>query len=266
MPEPDFQAAIARVERAYAHREEMWAMSTEHLEAHPIEKSFVVDDDHVRIKLRSVEPFPVGISVVFSEWLHCLRSALDSLIYELAIRDSATDPPPGADRLQFPVARDADAFAGLQLKGLSERTRRGIESMQAYHATGGVTGGALWWLHRLARIDRHRRHHPFAWRVVDLHVNFPAALFVEGEGRVCEQGNAIIRDHEELELAVLRRRPGARPQRDDGVDVTFTVNPDIPGWIDEMNTSANRFSIDDRMAATERFVGTSIEMFRDGKV
>jgi hypothetical protein len=95
--------------------------------------------------------------------LYQLRAALDSLVYEVAIIDSKSDPPPHADKLEFLVRGSEDTFdqGAWKIKPLTDQHRRMIRSIQPYDVPGRGEGEALVArtlkeLNDLARKDRHR--------------------------------------------------------------------------------------------------------------
>ncbi len=113
-----------------------------------------------------IEPdsFPGNeLALEFGEFLYQLRASLDSLVYELAIIDSGQDPPPDAEKLEFPVRSSKTTFdqATWKIKPLSEQHRWMIESIQPYDlddlAPGmRKTAETLQAINDLARKDRHR--------------------------------------------------------------------------------------------------------------
>lgn len=60
-------------------------------------------EQHVIAVRLSAEPPLARWSLMVGDALHNLRSALDYLIYQLAIKGSGQEPPPYHRRLQFPV-------------------------------------------------------------------------------------------------------------------------------------------------------------------
>jgi hypothetical protein len=117
------------------------------------------DGEFVMTLWQDVPP-PPEVSVLMGEWFYNLRCALDYAVYATAICDSGTDPPPGERVLQFPCCfTEANWGENLyRLKPLTERHRYLIECNQPYRCED-PDFSALGWLHRLARIDRHRRLH-----------------------------------------------------------------------------------------------------------
>lgn len=262
MTTADFDAALARVVRANEHREQLWELAAQHLAAHPISKRFDVGEREVRVLASISAPFPLRMSVVFSEWLHNLRSALDAALYEIAVHDTGQDPPTQAGRRQFPIVTDPEQLRGPAVAGLSQQSLEAISAMQPYHHTGGAQGSGLWWLHELARIDRHRRHHAMTWRCVELRCDADPGLFDRHE-RTCSHDLAFLREGEELELAAYRLRPDTRrqPTRDHAIDVHDRFEFDIPEWVERAHPGF-RWRVDDRMRTIEWVVGESIEQFK----
>lgn len=122
------------------------------------------DQGEGSIFVRAAESFPgEQLSLHFGEMLYQLRATLDSLVYEVAILDSGSDPPPDKDRLEFIFRGTEDDFnkAAWKLKPLSDQHRAMIQSIQPYEvAERGqaeeIVAGVLNELNDLARKDRHR--------------------------------------------------------------------------------------------------------------
>lgn len=70
-------------------------------------------------------------------------------------------PPPDAGKLQFPVAVDEMDFRRQvkRLKSLPAEVIASLERAQPYQSPEGPRSNLLFWLHELARIDRHRNLH-----------------------------------------------------------------------------------------------------------
>ena len=154
-----FTACWQRIDRARAHRQAAADVWNSFLEDKPYD--FVVDDEgegQFAIRVIQEIPTPPEMAVLIGEWLYNLRCALDYAVYATAVCDSGKDPPPGEGQLQFPCYFTPDHYREneYRLKPLAEHHRRIIEAMQPYRHTDPDTSG-LGWLHRLARIDRHRR-------------------------------------------------------------------------------------------------------------
>lgn len=160
-----------RLERAKTHRAriaELWNGFLERDE--PYEIHVHVEDDgrgSIDVFPSEYEPPPLEeISLVFGELLYQLRAALDSLVYELAIIDSGQDPPPDADKLEFPIRSSERSFEQVAWKiaPLSKHHRLLIGRIQPYPVQEQTEamkfmGQALKVLNDWARVDRHRRLH-----------------------------------------------------------------------------------------------------------
>lgn len=73
--------------------------------------------------------------LLFGDCVHNFRSALDHIVYEIAIAESGQDPPPDERVLMFPVCRDETEFneRGRRIRSLSSNARTKIELHQPYH-------------------------------------------------------------------------------------------------------------------------------------
>lgn len=109
------------------------------------------------------------LSLEFGEMLYQLRAALDSLVYEVAILDSGQDPPPDAEKLEFPFRGSEPKFDSVAWKiaPLTKQHQDMIKSVQPYTAGEGddaqrVVAESLDILNDWARKDRHRGLHVIA--------------------------------------------------------------------------------------------------------
>ena len=113
-----------------------------------------------------------GYSVLVGEVAYNLRSALDHLVWQLALANGATSNP----RNEFPIFHERDLYrkkVKAKLRGLSERHCAMIESFQPFWK-GGCIGPHLRMLHAICNIDKHRH-----LNVVDMHTI--ASAYPDGE-------------------------------------------------------------------------------------
>jgi hypothetical protein len=155
-----------RLDRAKMHSQkfgEIWnAFTGEEEPYYPIVN--INDEGEGTIFIRASGSFPSEqLSLHYGELLYQLRAALDSLVYEVAILDSGSNPPPDEDRLEFIFRGTEDDFnkAAWKLKPLSDQHRAMIKSVQPYDVeqrgeAEAIVAGALNELNDLARKDRHR--------------------------------------------------------------------------------------------------------------
>lgn len=111
-----------------------------------------------------VQPDTLRWALLLGDALHNLRGALDHVVYALAIRQTGQDPPPGAERLMYPICSDAKYWNSKRVQDriacLSKPTRAAIERTQPYNRLKtGKWFAPLWWLAQLNDIDKHRLVH-----------------------------------------------------------------------------------------------------------
>ena len=161
-----------RLEKAKAHRARIAKLWNGFIEGDDPYTTLVhVDDDGWgAIEVYPDEAIPLDeISLESGELLYQLRAALDSLVYELAIIDTGQDPPPDAEKLEFPIRSSQANFEEVAWKiaPLSERHRMMVNSLQPYPAPNQtdamkIMAETLNVLHDWARKDRHRGLHAVA--------------------------------------------------------------------------------------------------------
>ena len=170
-----------RVDRAGELRAEIGHVWNEYLDTKPRQLGAVpASDDSWFFVIKTVRPMPTRLSTLFGEWLYELRSALDGLAYHLAVRDSGKNPPPAESGIYFPIFTDAEKFDSRdhrgRMKALSDDTFRLLRHIQPFNAAPDHMSNVLWWLNRLAMIDRHRRGHALAAHIVNIRVGLAEPL------------------------------------------------------------------------------------------
>lgn len=158
----------ARLERAKVHQSEfgrIWNDFVSDDDSEPYYPILNIESDGEGVLYIEVsEAFPgEQLALHFGEMLYQLRAALDSLVYEVAIFDSGSDPPPDADKLEFLIRPSEDSFkqGTWKIAPLSDEHRRMIHSVQPYDVgqqgeAEAVVAGVFKELNDLARKDRHR--------------------------------------------------------------------------------------------------------------
>ena len=113
------------------------------------------------------EPAPVELALRFSEWLATLRAALDNALYALVAATSGENPPPQAERIQYPICSTQEDFKrhAKRLTMLPGRIIEALEQSQPYQSQYGPESNLTYWIHELARKDRHRSLHVGLGRV-----------------------------------------------------------------------------------------------------
>jgi hypothetical protein len=83
-----------------------------------------------------------------------LRSALDHLIYAIAIHESGQDPPPDAEKLAFPVMTNPPDIPMWKVASLSGPVKAAILGLQP--DPKNVEDSTLWQLEKFNAADKHR--------------------------------------------------------------------------------------------------------------
>jgi len=253
-----FENAFARLGHAGSKQAEFARAWAGYIEAHPWEVALdQVADDTFEMTVRTREATPVSLSLAFGDWLTALRSALDNALYAWAVTLSGQDPPPDAGRLQFPIATTATEFGEQArcLRSLPADVVAKLEKAQPYHSAFGHETNTLFWLHELARIDRHRALHIGLGRVAEHRVGVwvPADVQVRFDQAV--QPYEFIDD--QLVIARFTTSRGIEKSQ-----VTFNpaigIDPEIKEWA-RFRLNGSRVSLHQRTTMSELFVRNHLE-------
>jgi hypothetical protein len=147
----------AKVERAEKHINDLDVALRTFLDSNPYlvaRKPHPEGSDLMVYWLSSARPIPPLISIIAGDTLANLRGALDHLAFQLAWLNGARDKRILRDTC-FPIFDDAASYksgAKGKIQGMSEAAKERINACAPYK--GG--DDALWRLHRLNNIDKHR--------------------------------------------------------------------------------------------------------------
>lgn len=223
-----FDACWLRVDRASAHRVELADLWHKFIEDEPYE--FALDyEGKGRFLLRVFEQDspPPEMAVVFGEWLYNLRAALDYTVYATAICVTGSRRPAGHDQLQWPVYDRPELFTEnlYRLKPLADHHRDLLEKVQPYRHPDPDTS-ALGWLHRLAKIDRHRR---LTVQTAYMAEMSPVFYAPPGCNIKLQWGDRVIRPDHQAQIARIK----VTPWRDDWelqANPQTGIDPEIGEW------------------------------------
>jgi hypothetical protein len=113
-----------------------------------------------RVFVEVIEPAPLARwSLVAGDCVHNLRSALDSLLYGIAIIQTGQNPPPDEKKIQFPIVTDAASFQGevkRRLQSLSPAVTQALETFQPYNRPHSDLPPLLGILSVLSNQEKHR--------------------------------------------------------------------------------------------------------------
>ena len=175
------------------------ARANEHIDSFIAEVEAYVDRSPYRLDAeRNAEATEHRILIWFSEqpdfarWgtiigdcLNNLRSALDPLLYDLAVSESGVRPPPKEKAIQFPIAESPAAFTRntRHIEMFSTGTQAAIERLQPYNRPSGARRHPLLLLNELNNADKHRLLHLAVF--IPAETDYTLSNFMhEGETRV----------------------------------------------------------------------------------
>lgn len=254
-----FDQAFARHSRAGAKRREFAASWSSYVSDHPWGID-VRNSGPSTLEILTVleAPAPVELGLVFSEWLAAIRSALDNALYALAAATTGSNPPRRAERLQYPVCATPEEFhkQSKRLTMLPRHVVDALEKSQPYRSPYGPESNLTYWVHELARKDRHRSLHVGLGRVDEhrIRVGVPPGVSITFDDTVEPYGpiNGTL---------VLGRFTASRPILPTDVTADLTgvvVAPEILAWAG-FRMNGKRQSLQDRMIYSEIFTRTHLE-------
>lgn len=254
-----YNLAFARHDRAAAKRREFGECWANYISVHPWDIDVRnVDPSTLEILAVMREPAPVELVLIFSEWLAALRAALDNALYALAAATSGQNPPPQADRIQYPICSTPEDFKkqAKRLSMLPTHVVEGLEKSQPYQSPYGPESNLTYWIHELARNDRHRSLHVGLGRIDEhrIRVAPPPGVTIQFDETLSPYS------HIDGEL-VVGRLTASRPIRPWEIKADLRgvfIAPEILAWA-EFNMDGKRQSLHDRMIYTEIFTRNHLE-------
>lgn len=159
----------AKLARTKQHLNELKAFVDTEVENHPIRLGVEPQQEMAAeyfVKVVYFKPpdfMTVGVRI--GEIVHNLRSALDAMIWHLAIENTGSEPPPHHRRVAFPIFDNADRFTeqGVRaIESLAEKPRTIIEDLQPYHRRHAPKLEPLSLLSWLSNTDKHQVVAPMA--------------------------------------------------------------------------------------------------------
>jgi hypothetical protein len=159
-----------KVARAGEHFDALRAKVMELDHAHPFRVHVTPEPDTGEYVMKIGQPpeLPHEWAGIVGDIGHNLRSALDYLVYELAVKGGGN---PERERTAFPISDDRDdywkprgrrkiSYRDQCLAGVDERWRRKIDDIQPYHRRNNAADTHLSRLNWLSNRDKHRTPHP----------------------------------------------------------------------------------------------------------
>jgi hypothetical protein len=253
-----FELAFARLDHAGVKQTEFATAWSGYIGTHPWEAALnEVADRTFEMTVRVREAAPPSVSLAFSDWLAALRAALDNGLYAWAAAISGQNPPPAADKLQFPITTNEAEFKkyAKRLTSLPSNIVEKLEKAQPYHSAYGYESNLLFWLHELARTDRHRTLHIGLGRVAKHRVGIWLPDGVEAEFDTTVQPYDFI-DEEVVIARFTTSHPLHASQIKFNPDIG--IDAEIKGWA-SFHMNGNRQPLKMRMVMTQAFIRNHLE-------
>jgi hypothetical protein len=163
MQAPELASVRAKISRAEHHLRDIDAalkmvIGDNPNANHPVIFEYESDGKDVIVKLTECQPLDPALPLMIGDCLHNLRSALDYLVYRLALKNGATTV--FADKTFFPIYLTKTMFDERVEKKvkpfISSAALTEIEQCQPYGAYDIPEEADIWILSRLDIFDKHR--------------------------------------------------------------------------------------------------------------
>jgi hypothetical protein len=123
-----------------------------------------IQSSHKLVWAEVLKPPPITLAPIVGDCLHNLRSALDNLVYELALAHKGAKMSKSiADDSGFPIFKTSgrfDKYGKPMIRGIHPDARAFIEGLQPYNrGNRPINTSTLWWLRELSNSDKHRVPH-----------------------------------------------------------------------------------------------------------
>lgn len=251
--QPLFDLAFARLERASSKRVEFGTEWADYIAEHPwdIDLSVISDTEFEFFAIQR-SPAPAALSLIFGEWLATIRSSLDNGLYAWVAAVTKQNPPPQADRLQYPICSTPAEFKKQRSRysAVPSEVIDALEMAQPYQSPFGAESNLFYWVNELARTDRHRTPHIGIGRVAEhsVRIGVPEGITIKFDSSL-SPWQAI--DDQVTICRFTTSAPVARSElRGDFRGVG--IDPEIRAWA-TFTMDGTRTSLQDRMIYTELF-------------
>lgn len=257
--QPLFDLAFARLDRAKSKREEFGTEWATFIDNHPWDIDLtVISDTEFEFFAVQREPTPAALSLVFSEWLATIRSSLDNGLYAWVAAITGQNPPPQAERLQYPICTSPAEFKKqrTRLSAVPAEIVDAVEMAQPYQSPYGPESNLFYWINELARTDRHRTPHIGIGRVAQHKVRIGVP-----EGVIATFDSTVSPWHAIDDRVVICRFTTSKPVKRSELHGDFRgvgIDPEIRAWAN-FNMDGRKTSLWDRMVYTEIFARSYLE-------
>ncbi|MFZ0913519.1 MAG: hypothetical protein WBQ76_10090 [Candidatus Korobacteraceae bacterium] len=157
----DLTGVNAKVSRAKEHTQSVKDEVAAWMNTRPCSLTPKANADFTRWALIISVPKTADLvrwTLIVGDTINNLRSALDHLIYAIAVHESGSNPPPDEKRLAFPICDTPGEFkdAAKRIKSLTPDVRAVVESVQPYNRTHPMLPALLAILRDFNNTDKHK--------------------------------------------------------------------------------------------------------------
>jgi hypothetical protein len=201
--------ARAKIARAEYHLEELHSETGFWINGSPyalMEKRDTKPDTYCFELIEMHDP-PMALGLIFGDYVHNLRSALDHLVWQFVLLNGRTVPRHRWNEVYFPVVdtRVGEFWEKPPLRWLTAEQVMFIEGFQPYRS--GDAPNPLSDLNYLWNADKHRLINPVATRIAK-----EGPTFRITEGRATTWFNTKIALEARAKVAGWRADPGTQPK------------------------------------------------------
>jgi hypothetical protein len=163
MNSPELESVRAKIDRAQHHFDDIHAILKVVLASKPKGEHILINQErerqHLIVTIPNVPPINPALPLMIGDCIHNLRSALDHLVHQLALKNGA--PAAAAEKTFFPICLTGAEFDGRVKKlvkpFISDSALTEIKQSQPYSAYDPPAEGTdIWLLHKMDIIDKHR--------------------------------------------------------------------------------------------------------------
>lgn len=177
---------VLKLDRASHHLDSLDAKVREwrKRETHRYVSHFDRESGKQFVYLEFTEPVPAEFRLIIGDCLHNLRSALDNLVYELALAHIGIDPLPEdrARKLEFPIFGDREMTKGEcrnKIGCIHPDAQTVIKCLQPHNRGDEFASDPFWKLQQLNNMDKHRVPHVTQMAVAS-YADFPDVPHLPG--------------------------------------------------------------------------------------
>jgi hypothetical protein len=155
---PPLESTRLKIDRAYKDVRVFNREVEDFLETEPFTVSRKVERggrEHAYYVAISRTP-PPDLGTAVGDVVHNLRSALDSIVYDLSVSAHPTLTEAQKRSIGFPIALEETALNAAPMRYAPQPAQDEIEALQPYNGGIPVRVSPLWLVHELNRLDKHR--------------------------------------------------------------------------------------------------------------